>query len=118
MVPETSYATIIGRLIYSAREAQGVDQATLAHKVGVGQSTWSRIERGESGFSVEQLRLAAEALKISPGHILSEADRAAERLTAEGVKVHAARPTINSETVIAWIGVAALGVLIAALLRK
>ena len=67
----TTYAAILGAVLGQIRTAAGLKQSDLAESVGVGPSTWSRIEKGESSLSTDQLKLAADALKTSPSEILN-----------------------------------------------
>ena len=74
--PETTYQAVIGRVIVNFRKQLAVDQALLAGAAGVTQSTWSRIERGESSLSIEQLAKADEVIeevevKYQPAQILA-----------------------------------------------
>jgi len=62
-------------------------QGDLAAAVGIGASTWSRIEKGESGLSIEQLRLAAKALSVTPAHILEMLEKAEEEVVSHGVRI-------------------------------
>lgn len=117
LAPETSYPAILGRIIVQEREKRVLAQSTLAREVGIGQSTWSRIERGESAFTIEQLNFAANALKVSPGYLITKADQAVEALRSRGVHVRASRSG-KSDEVLAWIGAAALGLLILRLVKK
>ena len=53
--------------------------------VGVGQSTWSRIEKGQSALTVEQLAKAAGQLELQPHQLLAVVDGARENLEAQGI---------------------------------
>lgn len=78
----TTYAAILGAVLGQIRTAAGLKQSDLADAVGVGPSTWSRIEKGESSLSTDQLKLAADALKMQPSQIL-EMVAMAEKVAAE-----------------------------------
>lgn len=78
----TTYAAILGAVLGQIRMTAGLKQGELAESVGVGPSTWSRIEKGESSLSTDQLKLAADALKMQPSRIL-EMVELAEKVTAE-----------------------------------
>lgn len=70
----TTYPEIVGCVLTLLRKELKATQSTIAEAVGVGVSTWSRIENGESALTVEQLALAAQALDVTPGLILQLAD--------------------------------------------
>jgi len=78
----TTYGAILGAVLGQIRSATGLKQSDLAEAVGVGPSTWSRIEKGESSLSTDQLKLAADALKMPPSRILEMVD-VAEKVTAD-----------------------------------
>ena len=58
-----SYPAIVGQVLSNLRKNINVDQSEFAEIIGVTQSTWSRIERGSSAFTIEQLADAADHLK-------------------------------------------------------
>ena len=119
--PETTIQSVIGRVIVKIRKEMGMEQASMAASVGVTQSTWSKIERGESALSVEQLIIAAEALNINASVIMSEAEQAIYALKAQGVTVRSmkvAPAEKKSGGGAAMIGAAALGALVTAAIMK
>jgi transcriptional regulator with XRE-family HTH domain len=118
--PETTIQSIIGRVIVKIRKELGVEQGEMSNAVGVTQSTWSKIERGESALSVEQLIMAAGVLNINASVILSEAERAIKALKDQGVQVSRmkAPSAKKSGSGAAMIGAAALGALVTAAIMK
>ncbi len=82
----TTYAAILGAVLGQIRTAAGLKQSDLAKAVGIGPSTWSRIEKGESSLSTDQLKLAADALKISPSEILNMVALAEEVAAEKGIE--------------------------------
>lgn len=118
MTPATTYPILIGRVLMQLRKDHGTDQAALAAAVGVTQSTWSRIERGESALSIEQLALAADKLNVAPSQISKWADDAAQQFKAQGGEVRPTRAANALDSGLVLIGAAAIGALIAAILSK
>lgn len=116
--PATTYPAIVGRILVSLRKAAGIGQDELAESVGITQSTLSRVERGESALTVDQLARAAKRLDDKASNILEMADDAVEKLNAQGIKVQYERARSGVNTGLVLIGAAALGALIAAVLRK
>jgi transcriptional regulator with XRE-family HTH domain len=113
--PEATIQSIIGRVIVKIRKNGGTEQGRLAAAVGVTQSTWSRIERGESSLSVEQLFVAANFLGVSVSTIINEAEIAIDDLTAQGVQIRTNKvASEKSGSGAAIIGAAALGALVTA----
>lgn len=117
MQPETSYPAILGRILEYLRKEAGFDQGAIAEEVGLTQSAWSRIERGQSGLSMEHLIKFSEILNTQPHKIIEKADYASEQLKHDGVAVHPSVIT-KSDKVIAALGLAALGMMIVAILAK
>ena len=117
--PETTYQSVIGRVIVRFRKELAVDQNFLAASVGVTQSTWSRIERGESSMTVEQLASAAECLRVNSSTILSDAEQAIRELKLQGVIVKINKTSDRKDkSGAAIIGAAALGALVGAAIMK
>ena len=88
--------------------------------MGLGQSTWSRIEKGASGLSIEQLAQAAELLGKQPSALVAMAEQVADQLRKDNIQVDHKRSEGSEGASAASIilGAAALGLLIAAVTRK
>ncbi len=118
MQAETSYPAIVGRIIEYLRKEKGLKQETVATKLKLKQATWSRIERGQSGISLEQLSNVSDLLGTTPHQIIKNADYAKDALSNQGIKVHPqiiAKPSNN----MALIGLIALSAMIlTAILKK
>ena len=117
MQAETSYPAIVGKLLENLRKDQNLRQQELAGLLGLTQSAWSRIERGQTGLSMDLLVRVCDVLGTSPHLLLGDADKARAGLLAQGIKVHPhiiARP----ERMMAMLGLAALGMLIFAILGR
>lgn len=117
MQPETSYPAIIGRILEHHRKEAGYDQGGIAEALGLTQSAWSRIERGQSGLSLEYLVRFSEIVKTEPHKIVEDADYASKKIKADGVMVHPHVIT-NTDKVVAALSLAALGMMIFAILKK
>lgn len=83
----TTSGAVLGAVIIKLRIDKGINQRDLAAIVGIVPSTWSRIERGESGLSIEQLKTVAKALDETPWHILQMADVEENELKKRGVYI-------------------------------
>lgn len=117
-MPGTTYTAIVGQVLARKRADRGLEQAVLAKSLGVGQSTWSRVENGAVALTVEQLRAVAAPLAISPDEVLREADHYESLLTSSGVKVIPQSEARRNEAVMAFLAGAALGALLVALLSR
>lgn len=92
----TTTGAVLGAVIASLRNTAGLKQSDLGEIAGVGPSTWSRIEKGESGLSIDQLRLIARALGYTPGEILNMAEAAEVEAQAKGIEVQPLGTSISS----------------------
>lgn len=112
--PSTTYAAIVGRILTQHRQRKGLEQGDLAKALGLGQSSWSRIERGDSIINIEQLYAASDILGVPANRILGEADDAARELQNRDVDVTTAKSIKESNGALALIGITALAALIIA----
>lgn len=85
--PTIPYTALVGQVLLRLRGRMGLDQNDLAKALNASQSAYSRIEQGDTTISIPQLRVIARRLDISPSDVLSEADRLAEQLRAQGVDI-------------------------------
>ena len=83
----TTSGAVLGAVIINLRIDKGINQRDLAAIVGIVPSTWSRIERGESGLSIEHLKTVAKALDETPWHILQIADAGENELKKHGIYI-------------------------------
>lgn len=83
----TTYPAIVGSLITQARTEAGLRQDELAERTGVPQSTLSRIERGSTHLTLNQLRKIAPALRRQPSEIVALAEKAEFLLQMNGAEV-------------------------------
>jgi transcriptional regulator with XRE-family HTH domain len=114
----TIYSQLVARLVGELRQKRGFDQKQFAEELGVSQSTWSRAENGQVGLSLDQLAGAAKVLGATPAQLLGYADQAAEQLRRRGVTVLVGREVAQDDQTFAYLGAAALGALLAAILAK
>ena len=122
---ETTYQTVLGRLIAQKRKERQIDQEEMARRVGVSRSTWSRIEAGTSALNMDQLAKAASALGLSLGELMLEVDDIVRELKKQGVEVHDSRDQARSASAstrgaaaVAFLGGAVLGGIITAMLAN
>ena len=81
----TTYPALVGNVLAQLRKEKGIGQAEFGALVGIGQSTWSRIEKGESALTIEQLAKAARHLELAPHELLAVVDGARENLQDQGI---------------------------------
>lgn len=83
----TTSGAILGAILVKLRTEKEMNQGDLASAVGMSPSTWSRIEKGDSGLSIDQLRQASKALGVTPGLILEMMDAAEQAVKDQGVRI-------------------------------
>jgi transcriptional regulator with XRE-family HTH domain len=110
-VTGTTYQAIVGQVIVLRRKDIELSQADLAEKIGTSQSAWSRVEKGLSNLTVEQLTKVATILGVAPNQIIAEADEAKVTLECDGIQV-----AENKSKTSGWLllGSAAIGLVILA----
>ena len=112
-VAGTTYSAIVGQVLAVEREKAGFSQGVFAKNMTISQATWSRIEKGNSGFSIEQLAQAAQLLSKAPAEILQLADNVAQDLRNKNMKVEATRKQ-GSNAGLLLLGGAAIAALVLA----
>lgn len=110
----TTSSAVLGAILAKLRTEKGMKQGELADKVEIGGSTWSRIEKGESGISIEQLRLAAKALDVTPGRIFEMLDAAEEAVEKQGVRIEPTNSSIKAAALFTATSATAAGAAAAA----
>ena len=116
----TTYSMIVAQLLNERRDAAGLSQAQFLDRIGMTQSSWSRITRGLSHFSLEELRVIGEALTIKISALIESADKIAILLPKkEGIEVLQNTKAVDNKSLIPTIiAGAALAFLIARLLKS
>ena len=104
--PAMSYGVLVGKVLNRHRSLRQIDQAQIAQALGITQSAYSRIEKGQSGASISQLRTIAAQFDQSPSEILGEADELASKLLRQGVEIKD-KEDISPAEVLVGLGVLA-----------
>ncbi len=81
------YSAVVGKVVEHHRDHHKLSQHDIALKLSLSQSAYSRLESGQSTFSLPQLRTVAALLQTTSAEIIAEADRYAQQLEARGVRV-------------------------------
>lgn len=83
----TTSNAVLGHLLALIRRKRGLTQAQVAEGLGLAGSTWSRVEKGETPITVEQLRAVATKLNVSATVVLGLAEQAENALRRSGFVV-------------------------------
>jgi transcriptional regulator with XRE-family HTH domain len=87
-----AYPAVVGRVLARIREQRGEKQGDIAAKVGLSQSAYSRLEKGDSVMNLAQLHSVCAVLGQTPGAVLQQADALEQQLKAQGVQVSHDKP--------------------------
>jgi transcriptional regulator with XRE-family HTH domain len=101
----TTYPALVGNVLAQFRKEKGIGQAEFGALVGIGQSTWSRIEKGESALTIEQLAKAAYHLELAPHELLAVVDGAQKDLLGQGIGTLMDRIGVNNMALLGSIPV-------------
>ena len=87
MKPTITYGALLGRIIEYRRKQLAVNQDVLAGALGISQSAYSRLEKGQSAMTVQQLRAVAPHVKTTPGQLLTEVEQYAALYQRQGGQI-------------------------------
>lgn len=82
-----SYRALMGQTVVRRRTAQNISQKQLADRLRITPASLSRLETGQSAFSIDQLAVVAHALNTAPHQLTAEADEFARQLANAGYNV-------------------------------
>ena len=101
-----TYESVVCQALARLREQHEYSQAAFAELVALSPSTWSRIEGGDTGISLDHLKKAADALGMTPAKVLELTDQIIEQ-TPHLKIVHSKKELLSGMS----IGQAAAGVI-------
>jgi transcriptional regulator with XRE-family HTH domain len=98
----TTYQSVLGAIISSTRANSGrnITQSEIAEQLGITVSTWSRIERGESSLSLEQLVKVATFLQVPLSALFKFVEERIEELREQGVSVAVSKEALAEDRII------------------
>lgn len=116
----TTYSMIVAQLLNEKREMLGLSQSEFLQKSGLTQSSWSRINRGLSYFTLEELKAACRSLSTDLASVIQDAEQVSSQLPkTEGVEVvETTKAAENKSMLPTIIAATALAFLISRLLKK
>lgn len=101
-----AYPAVVGQILASIREGRGQKQGDVAARVGLSQSAYSRLEKGDSVMNLAQLHKVCAELGESPSAVLHRADNIEKQLKAQGVQVLPEKPD-NAAAALVGLGLLA-----------
>lgn len=106
--PAIPYARVLGAVVEHLRKRLSITQEAMAKAIGVSQSAYSRLEKGQSAMSVVQLRAISVQLGLPPEAIVHDSEGYAAQLQQQGVSITQERPDSAAGVLIALGMLAAL----------
>jgi transcriptional regulator with XRE-family HTH domain len=103
------YSVVVGRVLQQRRVQLGLQQNDIATVLGITQSAYSRLESGDNGLSLTQLRFAAAAMQTTAAAVLLSADQYATYLQGQGVQITDEKKD-NSAAVLIGLGLLAAAI--------
>lgn len=93
----TTFQSVLGSVISAIRTSKdpSITQTDIANYVGLNVSTWSRIERGESPLTLEQLVGVALLLDFPLSKLFETVEHQIQLLGEQGVEVAVAKGTLE-----------------------
>lgn len=98
----TTYQSVLGAVINALRTSGGkiITQSDIANCLGVTVSTWSRIERGESALSLEQLLEVALFLNLPLSKLFQNVEEQIENIKKQGISVAVSKDALAGENIL------------------
>jgi transcriptional regulator with XRE-family HTH domain len=98
----TTFQSVLGAVINSLRtnSERNITQTDIAEQLGINVSTWSRIERGESSLSIEQLVLVAAFLNLPLSGLFEFVEERIDELRKQGVKVAVSKEALQESKIL------------------
>lgn len=103
MKPATTFGQVLGQVVIAHRRSKSATQLTMAKKLDLSQSAFSRLERGEAAFNVPQLLRTAAALGVTVSKMFEQAEKGAAALSKGGVTVLEEAPAEDDRARWAWV---------------
>lgn len=114
----TTYNGIIGAVLRQRRDQMGLEQAQIAQRLGVTQSSYSRIESGKTSLTLVQLSDIAPHFGLSPHGFIARVESLKYDMERQGIKVSPEKELGLGEGVTNILIGAALLTLVTQMLRK
>jgi transcriptional regulator with XRE-family HTH domain len=114
---KTTFSAVLGVVLSGLRQEKNIEQGEFSQLMGLSQASYSRLESGKATFSVDQMFMAAKALKIENVELLDRLNNTIENLVNNNVNVFSqARKNSAASDDSKVVGAAILGAGLGALL--
>jgi transcriptional regulator with XRE-family HTH domain len=95
----TTFQNVFGVVVTDLRSSRdpAVTQTELADSLGLAVSTWSRIERGESAMTLDQMLRVAIFFRTPLSDLLLRCEKVVKSLNEQGVEVSISKDALRNE---------------------
>lgn len=83
----TTYNGIVGAVLRQRREQMGLEQSQISQKLGLTQSSYSRIESGKTSLSLVQLSDIAPHVGLKPQGFIAQVENIKYDMERQGIAV-------------------------------
>lgn len=83
----TTYNGIVGAVLRQRREQMGLEQSQIAQKLGLTQSSYSRIESGKTSLTLVHLSDIAPHFGLSPQSLVAQVESIKLDMQRQGITV-------------------------------
>jgi transcriptional regulator with XRE-family HTH domain len=92
-----TFSMVAAQLLQQECSEKGQSMSEFFQRAGISQPTWSRVMRGQTKLSLEDVRAGCSVLKISMKDLLDEAETVAARLPEQDVQLITPKGTIPKD---------------------
>jgi len=114
----TTYNGIIGAVLRGHREQLGLEQAQIAQRLGLTQSSYSRIENGKTSLTLVQLSNMAPTFKLTPNSFIAQVENIKLNMERQGIAVTPEKESGLGEGITNILIGAALLAIVTQMMRK
>jgi len=83
----TTYNGIVGAVLRQRREQMGLEQSQIAQRLGLTQSSYSRIESGKTSLTLLQLSDMAQHFGMNPHGFVAQVEHIKIDMQRQGIEV-------------------------------
>jgi transcriptional regulator with XRE-family HTH domain len=116
---QATFSMILAQLLNDEMRDKNWTQKEFLEQSGISTASWSRISRGQSSFSMEDLRTACHVLGVDSAKLITEAEDVVAGLPDMDVQVvHPVGPSNAAKYAGVFIAAAALAFLISRIIKR
>ncbi len=116
---QTTFSMILAQLLNEELRGKNWTQKEFLEQSGISTASWSRISRGQSSFSMEDLRSACRLLGVESTRLMAEAEDVVAGLPDMDVEVvQPVGPSRAAKYAGMFIAAAALAFLISRIIKR